>query len=351
MKKAMLLPVLVLCWMSLPAYAVKVPGLYEAEVPVPDQLAEHREPAVQSAMRVVLIKITGDRFAPERTSLQPVVEKADNYIQQYRYIEVPAGAAAGGDKEQELHLHVSFDEPTLNSELRSLGIPVWGKERPSTLVWLAVQDQNGRRLVGMEDKPDYIRELDHRAAMRGVVLIFPLMDIEDTSNLKVSDIWGGFSQPVLEASRRYPADTVLVGKITMSTPGIWEAQWTLYVDGDTATWSADGETSDAVLDEGVDGLADHLASRFVQSTGTTGTEQVSIQVQDVNSARQYARVLKYLQSLSPVTDVQVDRVEPGTVQFSVTAHGGEAALKQTITLGRVMQAISGGGPDVYRLLP
>lgn len=250
-----------------------------------------------------------------------------------------------------MHLHVRFDETTLNNTLRDLGIPVWGKERPSTLVWLAVQDQAGRRLVGMEEKPGYIRALDARAALRGVVLIYPLLDLEDTNNLRVSDIWGGFNTPILQASARYKADTVLVGKIYSPAPGIWEGQWTAYLQGDKTTWSTDGELPEIVLDEGVDGLANLLASRFVQSVGTQGTATVSIQVRGVNNAAQYARVLKYLRSLSPVTDVEVNQVEPGKVLFTVTTHGGKVALQQTITLGRIMEAVNDGGANVYQLLP
>ena len=352
MKKSLFLPVLILCWISLPVYAVRVPGLYEAEVPVPDQLADNRNQAEKMAMRTVLIKITGDRFAPERTSLQPVVDKAGDYIQQYRYIQGPPDQTAGEPPQQQsLQLHVRFDETTLNKTLRDLGIPVWGKERPSTLVWLAVQDQAGRRLVGMEDKPDYIRALDARAALRGMVLIYPLLDLEDTNNLRVSDIWGGFNTPVLKASARYQADTILVGKIDSPTPGIWEGQWTAYLQGETTTWTSDGELPDIVLDGGVDGLANLLASRFVQSGGTLETATVSIQVRGIDDAAQYARVLKYLRSLSPVTDVEVNQVEPGKVMFTITTHGGAVALQQTITLGRIMEAVNDGGANVYQLLP
>jgi len=354
MKKTIWLPFLLLFWVSFPLYAVKVPGLYQAQVPVPDQQSDSREQGVASAMREVLIKLTGDRFAPERTSLQPVINKADDYIQQYHYVQVPAGGNGGGAENggQELQLHVQFDEETLNKTLRKLGIPVWGRERPSTLVWLAVQDQNGRHLAGMEEAPDFVRELDRRAAQRGVVLIFPLMDLTDTSSLKVSDIWGDFSKPVLAASSRYQADTVLTGKISEPAPGIWEAQWTVYMkNGESSTWTADGEMADNVLDEGVDGLADRLASHFVEASGGVETAHVILRVQNVNSADQYARVLQYLQSLSPVSDIQVSSVRPGEVRFSVTAHGGEAALQQTITLGHIMAAVKGGGSEDYRLLP
>jgi hypothetical protein len=55
--------------------------------------------------------------------------------------------------------------------------------------------------------------------------------------------------------------------------------------------------------------------------------------------------------LSSVTDVQVTQVAPGQVSFSVTAHGGEAAIVQAIALSRRLQPIANSGERIYRLLP
>lgn len=344
------LPFLLLFLLAFPVYANKISGLYEAEVAVQDQMAGHREEAVRTAMRAVLIRVTGDRFAPQRTSLAPIIEHAGDYVQQYRYNKA-AGEGPDEAGGAELTLRVQFDETALNSALRNLGVPVWGRERPTTLVWIAVQDETGRRLISLEKDPDYVRSLEEEARRRGIVLYFPLMDLEDASNLSVSDIWGGFARPVLEASQRYHADTVLVGKINASPVGIWEARWTSYINGDVSHWSAEGDLLDVVLDEGVDGQADQLAARFVGSGTSVQTRRFSILVNDVTSAQQYAEVLKFLQSLSSVTDVQVEQVEPGRVRFAVTAHGGSLAVRQTIALGRMMEPVNGADDNSYRLLP
>ena len=55
---------LIIFWvLPLPVFAMRVPGLYTAEVPVPDQSEKNRDEAVQTALRMVLVKLTGDRFA------------------------------------------------------------------------------------------------------------------------------------------------------------------------------------------------------------------------------------------------------------------------------------------------
>ncbi|NIN35788.1 MAG: DUF2066 domain-containing protein, partial [Gammaproteobacteria bacterium] len=61
--------------------------------------------------------------------------------------------------------------------------------------------------------PDFFREIDIRARSRGIVLIYPLFDLLDSSNLRVSDIWGGFDYPVLNASNRYYPDLVLTARV------------------------------------------------------------------------------------------------------------------------------------------
>ena len=106
-----------------------------------------------------------------------------------------------------------------------------------------------------------------------------------------------------------------------------------------------------MLDEGIDGMADILAARYTR-TGIYAEEAgVNIDVADIFSIDQYARVLKYLELLNSVTDVQVQRVEPGNVKFILTAYGGAQAVAQAIALSHFLEPISGRQGSTYRLLP
>ena len=340
-----LIVVLLLFMLPATAFALKVQGLYEAEVPVIDQQLENRRVAIKTALQLVLVKLTGDRFAPGRTALQPVMQASDNYVQQFRYRQLNKGSEGA---EIELRLWVRFDSVTLNSKLRQLGMPVWGQERPSTLVWLVLQNETGRHLVNMEEHGDIISVVDKRARMRGITLLFPLIDLEDTSRLRASDIWGGFQDAILGASRRYQADAILTGSISSTLSGIWEGRWVSYLEGQMNTWFTEGDLRDVVLDEGIDGMVDNLASRFTRSS--SGVETVSIAVGDIFSTEHYAKTLKYLESLSSVAEVRVTEVIPGKVTFLLTAHGGGLAVTQAIELGNTLEAI-GLEDGNYRLLP
>lgn len=179
------------------AYALKVSGLYQATVPVSDESAATRNPAIKQALLQVLVKLTGERNISKTSGIGPIIERPERFVQQFRYRQT---TDAENQQAPTPELWVQFDETALNDALRSYGLTVWGKERPSILVWLAHEDNQVRRLVSFEETPKYMTMLDQRAAARGLSLLFPLLDLEDTSRLSVSDVWGGFKEPIIAAS-------------------------------------------------------------------------------------------------------------------------------------------------------
>lgn len=345
---------LVMLWL-LPcaAGAVRVPGLYGAEVPVPDQTDTTRAQAVRTALRMVLVKLTGDRFAGNRADLAPLVQQAETYLQEYRYRQVTVPTTDTSVPQTfTLKISVRFNEESLNQSLRALSVPVWGAERPTTLMWMVVERDNRERdMISIDSGSPYVSVIDNRANLRGIALIFPLLDLEDTARLRPGDIWGDFRQPILDASRRYHPDSILTGVLSSPAPGIWEGRWTAYINDQTHSWVTQGDIPDAVLDEGIDGMADMLAQMFARSSVFTEMSAVRLSVADINNAQQYARVLKYFESLSSVTNVQVKQVEANVVTFLLTAHGGAVAVSQAISLARMMEPISGSSGMAYRLLP
>ena len=342
MERIPLIALLLVLWLPVPAYAIAVPDLYEAEVPVSDQQAKSRNRALRAALHIVLVKLTGDRLAPRRAAVQGILRAPSRYVQQYRY------KTAAAQEGTALQLWVRFDSDALDNKLRQSGMPVWGKERPSTLIWLVLQDETGRHLVGTEEHAAMINVVKRRAQRRGIALLVPLLDLDDSLRLRASDVWGGFQGPVLAASRRYQADAILTGSISSTSSAIWEGRWVLYLDGQSRTWSTEGGLLDAVLDEGIDGMVDQLVARFMHSS--SGLHSLTLSVDDVFNTGQYAKVLQYLESLSAVVEVQVTEVIPGKVTFLLTAHGGEAAVSQAIALGSTLEALMAEGA-AYRLRP
>jgi len=314
--------------------AVVVTGLYEAEVPVSDQSASSRKKNMAAVLRVVLIKLTGDRQVPSRNGVTELLLSADQYVQQFEYrTRKEAGI-------QQHTLWARFNTSSLDKVLREAAIPEWGRERPSTLVWLAVGDAHGRRLTGLGDILGYVEKMETRAKNRGIVLVHPLLDLQDTNQLQASDIWGGFEEPVLAVSRRYHADVILTGRIESVLPELWKAHWIAYIDDQAYTWVTQGTASKTVLDEGIDGLADALSERYGQAGTYTRSDEIEILVNDITGYNQYSKVLNYLESLNSVTNVEVKEVNPGSVVYLLTTQADNSVISKAVDLGHTLEQIS-----------
>lgn len=332
---------------SQPVYAIKVSGLYQATAPVADESTSNRKSATKLALIDVLIKLTGDRYIGKSSEINALIEQPDRFVQQFRYQKVINEEEPVSESTTELW--VQFDETTLNDALRSYGLNIWGKERPSILVWLAYEKNDARRLVSFEENPAYITMLDKAASKRGVSLLFPLLDLEDTSRMKVSDVWGNFKEPIINASQRYQADVVLTGRISQSLPTLWESRWSYYLGNQEMNWTTQGDLDQIVLEEGLNGLVDRLASQYVD-TGSTNKEVIKLVISDINDLNGYAKTLNYLESIQAISDVQVRQVSAGEVTFEVISYGGIDKINQTIALGKTLELVEYSEQINYRLI-
>lgn len=340
------------------ARASEVEGLYEAQVPVTGQREAERQDAVRAAFQQMLVKVTGDRRAETRQRLQSLAQSPLRYVQQYLYRPLPPGfsppLAPEAVRPTQL-LWVRFDAQAVDQLLRQANEPVWGRARPTTLVWLAVEDPDGRSLVGSDTRPEVRAELDAQAQARGIPLLFPLLDLEDQRQVGYADVWGGFEQGVRTASARYQPGAMLVGRVRQEPSGRWSGRWSLYEGDGVEHWQDGAQQRSEILAAGIDGAADRLAVRFARALSADAALPVDLLVAGVDRLEEYGRAMKYLQSLDSVGAVAVTRVDAAGVHFRLLLRGDRAGLVQTIGFGRVLApaaaAATAEGELAYRLAP
>ncbi len=367
------LPGIMALWLTLlwlaplaSAQAVEVDGLYEAAVPVTGQGERERRSALRQAFARVLVRVSGDPGAPASDALQEALAKPMAYVQQYRYRPLPSPAASrsrsstgseiGNEAEEEApafrqELWVSFDPRAVNTLLTEAGLPVWGRARPATLLWLAVNDWGQRFLVGGDVARHLQAQLNVAARRRGLPLFFPLLDLQDQAALQFSDVWGNFQDTLLAASRRYQSAAVLTGRLYHRQDGTWEGRWTLYLDDRPAFWNTAGTDLEAVLNTGVDGAADRLARRYAQHLDPAAGRRITIEVRDVRSLEDYARTTAYLQSLDPVNRLRVVAVTQDKVAFEAAVTGNRENLAQAIAFGGTLAPAEASAPALTPALP
>ncbi len=235
--------------------ATEISGLYEASVEVENRTANTVAAGYARALEQVLIRVTGYRRIEPGDAAHELLGSARKFVQQYRFL----------DDDQ---LWVRFDEEAVNGELVARGERVWGGERPETLMWLALDNGRGERaLLGAEDvgdMPDLLRE---RAALRGLPLLLPLNDAADMQTLPFSDVWAGFDDKIIEASERYGADAVLIGRAQLQQNREWRVRWTLLM-GATQAQALGG------LAAGIDLAADRFAELYAVRGSPAGSDLI-----------------------------------------------------------------------------
>jgi len=338
-----LLPALL--WIALLTPGKAAPAdLFESEVVVPNQSPGERNSAFRTALAEVLVRVAGRNDVLDSEPAQALLGDPAKLVQQYRYYTRP------DSQPPVLLIWVRFDEASIRGGLQQQGLSYWGKERPDTLVWLAVEDRGRRYVVAAGDDSDVRQQIELAARQRGVPVVFPLMDLEDQSRARFSDIWGGFFDNVLQASERYSPQAVLIGRLNRSVSGGWSSRWHLQVGGKSSSWTDSRNDLALLSQQGINDTADILASQFAVATGgAAGSGRVTIEISGVNSLADYARINAYLAALTSVADLQLTQVDGSSLQYSLLLNGSLQDLTRTVAIGSVLEPATGGMPGSFRI--
>jgi hypothetical protein len=299
--------------------------MYQATAPVTDRSEAAQTAAFQGAMKTVLIRVTGRRNADEDPALSSLVSNARRYVQQYR-------AAPDGQ------LWVAFDGPAIERWLTQNGQPLWGHERPTTLVLLGVQTgaQSGS-VVTTEDSSDLKSAIDAAATARGLPLVWPSGAELQKFHIDYAAVSTGSPSTFAEIGRRMGSDGVLIGRASSASANA-NIRWThLYQDRSS-------EYSGTL--EGVNRAADLYAGLFAAS----GTPvPVDIEVSGLNDLRDYASLESYLESLtSLILHVSVESLSGDTVRFRLSTRGGLDSLQRALSLNGRLQPVAAGENGIQR---
>lgn len=318
--------------------AVPVENLYSAQVDVASQSASDRETAIRNALGAVLVKLTGDRDAAKRPEAQLLLKQADRYVEQYQYSEKQAPNRQAGQGEA---LWVGFDANAVSRSLQDSGLPVWGRNRPYLIVWIGVEESGRRYLIEPGTQSDLREAVDAAAAARGLPVLLPLMDLEDQAAIDVADVWGNFTDRIAQASSRYRANGILVGRIHKEPTGQWRSRWSLDESGNSNQWDARSGSLREALTAGIDGTADVLAHHYAQVL-TVSTEELTFAVEGVDSTARYTKVLRYLESLESIAAVRVAALEGSRIVFRLRLRTDRDGLGRSLALGDFLVPVGGG---------
>ncbi len=297
--------------------------LYQASVRTADNSEAGQAAAFQTALKTVLVRVTGRRSAAQDPAFAPLLDNTRRYVQAFRALP-------------DSQLSVSFDGASLERWLAQNGQPLWGRERPNTVVWLVAATPAPGTVVTLDDKSVLKNLIDETAAARGIRLTWPSTADLRNNHLDFAAVSSMSSSALAEIGRRLSGDAVLVGRATNLGANA-SVRWTHGFQ--------DHNSESTGATEGVNRAADTYAGTFAANGNIV---PIDIEVSGVTDLRVFADLQTYLESLTFISHVSVQSLSGDTVKFRLTSRGGTEAVQHALALSGRLQSSPPGENGMQR---
>lgn len=312
---------------ALPAYALTKVDIYSTEVVVDAQQPNADELARQKGMLEVLIKASGDLNAASNPVVKKALGQSSQYITQLGYTQV----------EGEQAMRLSFNSQQINTLLTQADLPSWPVERKNVMVWLVEDSGYDRTIVWEHSSSQAANQLKKEANRRGLPITFPIGDFDDITGIQTTDLWGGFVDPIAQATARYPVDAIAVIRVQGNN-----LRYTLYDQtpdklGRNTLSPVTGSTSgELAMASAIDEISDYYASQNSATTLGESAGMVSVSFSRMSSADAFFTLERALGRLSSTAKVDVAEVRGEVVTMRVSLLGSlEAFEEEVLKLGLV----------------
>jgi hypothetical protein len=307
------------------------PAFYNAELTISSQNAAERRGATIRALGQVLVRLTGNPQAAANPVIRRASSNIDSLVLESKVRQ--DSDTVNGVPVYKTVLSVSFNPDSVDALLAGAGLKFWTSTRPKPILWLAIDDGRGPRLVTGQ-QTNVVKPLATRGLERGMRFLLPAgTSVEQAAVPSILALNG----PALQVlTNRYRNDAQLVGKVYRRAPG-WAADWLLSQDGvELARWSFADSDPRRVIASGVDEGANAIAKRdaVLLDTGAAGPQLV--EVSGVNSQGDFIRLMSYLQTLAVVRKVTVVEARPGSLRLQLDLGVGMRGFLPMVSTGTVL---------------
>lgn len=323
-------------------------GLYEVEVQVYSQREGERRTAFGRGLGQVLARLSGDGSVVERPGVAEELRRAGDYVEHFDYRQ-DEGTSASGAPTFHTTLVVRYDRDGVEAMAGALGLPVWPVPRPRPVLWLAIDDGRGARLVTLNQN-NAVRPVLDRARDRGYGLGLPRGSAAEQA--ATGAIWRGDHAAVARLSGRYAPPMQLIGKLYRHEGG-WRADWTFVDAGRVlAEWSAEDANVRNVMATGADGAADALVERYAKAPETGPPGDYRVTFTGIGGSSDFIRLSGYLQGLSVVRRITPVRATPEGLELELELLTGLQGFRRLADERMLVETdmLLDTGTPIYRLV-
>lgn len=314
----------------------EVENLYTATVTVNSRDSEQeRRQAFTAGMRQILLKLTGRQDVLNNAVIRQALNNAQPYVETWAY---NSSSALNPGTPERITLQVAYYQSEIQRLLNDSSVPIWPVSRPVTIVWLVMQDElGGPSLAGTAGaSAEAIYGLLRQSAeLRGVPLLLPLMDFNDLSAISADQLWSFDHEVLRSASARYNTDSILALRVVRLLNGevIARAEH-LFRERSREIEVIEGEL-DPFLTATIGMVAEELAANYaILLSGSGNSSEVQLHVEGINTLKDYAGLLAYLNGLTVVKSVQVMTVDGPRLELQLGTGGQFRQLIENLALDR-----------------
>lgn len=238
--------------------AVEIKGLYEIELVANGQTAADREQAIKQALYAVLSRVLVSEDISKIPAVQQLLSSAQHYVKQFQYSLIAADEYSETDARL---IRVEFDEDQLLEVLRKSQVGIWSEIRPETLLWLVIDEDGQRQFYNADSMPEFENALSLASKVKGVPMIYPMLDLEEQQKISVSEVLGADSRNLLSVSSRYEVPAIMAGRLARKGE-CWQGEWAFYFDGRIKQWNGACLPIKAAVLAGVQGAYEVLSGYY-----------------------------------------------------------------------------------------
>lgn len=322
---------LMLMSLATTGWSLEASSPYILEFPLSEASKEYdQEKLSEQAFQTFLTQLSGSDKILQIPMVSEALKEPDKYITQFSYHQRST---------DERYIKVVFNENKINQLFAIIRQPIWGKDRPLTVLWLVIERNEGPGWIGGEAETALTQEMANALSSRAIPFVFPLLDLTDTSKVTEREIANQSLEPIRQAAKRYNANAILVGRL-FEKEGGWQGQWTLIKEQETTTWNTTEQEPQALVKV----AAENLAAKLMENNTTVASrespaknyETLKLVISGIKNMQKYNQVREYLRSLPGITAVDVLEVMPESTTFQLETKLSKESISNAIAQDRLL---------------
>jgi hypothetical protein len=319
-------------------WAAEVSKLDEADIVVASRANDVKAKALTEALAAVFLKNSGTPAVLQHPLVKSQLKQPEVLLTQYGYTE----------KDGELLLKANFDHQRIINTLRQADLPVWGRQRPLTLLWLALDEGPEKVVLADSSASELRQEIELASNNKGIPLLLPVMDLDDLMAVNVTDVRGMFVEPVAKGSERYQADYFAMADFEQQgskinfTVGLFDKTRTNGVLLPLLRQQGQADDIPAATQAVMGLLANYFVSQYAIAATGDGN-QAEVTFMGLNKMTQVVALESYLRQLSAIKSIKVSRIKNDAISYQFELFGTEEDLKRLLNIDSRLNAIDTQG--------